>query len=508
MISTPQLVASACLVLVLLWLRRRSLTHKLPPGPKPLPILGNALQMPTQRGWLTYAEWAKNHGDIVYVHIFGQPLVLLNTLEMANDLLVKRSLIYSDRARMVMAGELAGYAEEMVFSNYGDRLRDMRKLFHRELNSPGLDKYWPLHTDASRNFVRNLWDGSNQIEEHVINFGGSLILEAVYGYHAAPKNDEWIKLSQDVMKSFTSASEPGAWLVDFIPALRYIPKWFPGAGFRIVAEVWRDEHLRFVHDPYFWSKANQDRVTKPNFATTVFDEHAGNPPAKVEECLRWTLTSIWGGGADTTVSTIMSFFLAMGMFPDVQRRGQEEIDRVIGSNRLPEISDREDLPFIEAISREALRWNPVVPMAPPHKLTQDDEYLGYELPAGSLVLVNIWSILHDEKLFPDPFDFKPDRFIDNPVASKAVSAAFGFGRRICPGVQFAETSIFIAIATALATSNISNAVDETGNPMSAVDLKYSSGNISHPPPFRCGVKPRSITAACLLAASVADASEC
>ncbi|TDL15041.1 cytochrome P450 [Rickenella mellea] len=463
--------------------------------------------MPIEHPWLTYAEWAKTYGDIVYVHAFGQPIILLNTLEMANDLLAKRSSIYSDRARMVMAGELAGYADEMVFSNYGERLRDMRKLFHRELNSPGLQNYWPLHTERSRNFVRNLWDDVNQIEEQVINFAGSLILKVVYGYRAAPKNDAWIKLSQHVMKSFASASKPGAWLVDFIPALRYVPEWFPGAGFRRVAEVWRDEHSRFVHGPYVWSKQNQDAITRPNFATTILDEYSGNPPAKTEECLRWTLTSLWGGGADTTVSTIMSFFLAMCMFPEVQRRGQEEIDRVIGSNRLPEISDREDLPFIEAISREALRWNPVAPLTPPHKLTQDDEYLGYKLPAGSLVLANIWSILHDKHIFPDPFNFQPERFIDNPTASKTVSAAFGFGRRICPGIQFAETSIFIAIATALATSNISNAVDVTGKRVSTSDLQYTSGTISHPPPFRCSVAPRSTIAASLLNASVAEPSE-
>jgi cytochrome P450 len=82
----------------------------------------------------------------------------------------------------------------------------------------------------------------------------------------------------------------------------------------------------------------------------------------------------------------------MALYPDVQRRGQEEVDRVIGSKRLPKVSDRTSLPYVEHIMREVLRWRPVAPLGLPHVLTCDDNYDGYHIPTGAIVIPNIWSV--------------------------------------------------------------------------------------------------------------------
>ena len=84
------------------------------------------------------------------------------------------------------------------------------------------------------------------------------------------------------------------------------------------------------------------------------------------------------------------FFLAMALFPDVQRRAQEEIDRIIGPNRLPGFEDREKLSYIDAIVMEVLRWHPVGPMGVPHVAEADDVCEGYLIPKGALLLTNIW----------------------------------------------------------------------------------------------------------------------
>lgn len=82
----------------------------------------------------------------------------------------------------------------------------------------------------------------------------------------------------------------------------------------------------------------------------------------------------------------------MGIYPEVQKKAQEELDRVLGPNRLPRFEDRSNLPYIEAIVKEALRWHPVAPMGIPHMSTEDDVYEGYFIPKGSLVMPNIWSV--------------------------------------------------------------------------------------------------------------------
>ena len=80
----------------------------------------------------------------------------------------------------------------------------------------------------------------------------------------------------------------------------------------------------------------------------------------------------------------------MTAYPEVQRKAQEEIDRVVGSDRLPNIRDREDLPYVNAIAKEVLRWHPVGPLGFPHLSTEEDVYEGYFIPKGSIVIPNIW----------------------------------------------------------------------------------------------------------------------
>lgn len=133
--------------------------------------------------------------------------------------------------------------------------------------------------------------------------------------------------------------------------------------------------------------------------------------SKQETDVKWTALSLYFGGADTvslfplcllfsvqglpynqTVSTVSSFYLAMALYPDVQRRAQEEIDRVVGRNWLPGYEDRDNLPYINAVVKEALRWHPVTPMGVAHSLMEDDVCDGYHIPKGSIIMPNIWSV--------------------------------------------------------------------------------------------------------------------
>jgi len=119
-------------------------------------------------------------------------------------------------------------------------------------------------------------------------------------------------------------------------------------------------------------------------------ESNSNPTPEEESLWKTTATALYAGGADTTVSALASFFLVMSLYPDVQKKAQAELDRVVPSGRLPNSSDRPQLPYVEALMKEIYRWNPVLPFAIPHKLTQDDIYDGYLIPAGTIVVGNTW----------------------------------------------------------------------------------------------------------------------
>jgi len=192
----------------------------------------------------------------------------------------------------------------------------------------------------------------------------------------------------------------------------------------------------------------------------------------------------------------------MLLYPDVLRRAQAEIDAVIGSDRLPTFEDRPNLPYVDAVLKESLRWHNVLPIDVPHVSTLDDNYRGYHIPSGSLVLVNIWQLTHDPENYHDPMDFKPERFLG--VDGRALepdprTLVFGFGRRICPGKELIDASVFIWIAMSIAVFDIRKAKDEFGREIEP-RVEFSSGVISHPKEFPYSITPRSAKAAALIQA--------
>jgi len=187
-----------------------------------------------------------------------------------------------------------------------------------------------------------------------------------------------------------------------------------------------------------------------------------------------------------TVSAITSCILALLENPEIVHKAQAQLDAVIKPGYLPDFTDEENLPYITALTMESLRWRDVVPIAIPRCLQVDDEYKGYRIPKGSIVIPNVWHVsesllpqtilinlramLHDEDVYPDPFTFKPERFltkdgkIDETIWDPR-HACFGFGRRICPGRHMAFSAVWIALASILYSFNIEKAKDESGETM-------------------------------------------
>ncbi|KAF6765802.1 cytochrome P450 [Ephemerocybe angulata] len=161
-------------------------------------------------------------------------------------------------------------------------------------------------------------------------------------------------------------------------------------------------------------------------------------------------------GGDTIVAVMKTFFLAISLRPEVQNRAHAEINGISGKHRrLPVFADRHNLPYVTAVMREVLRWQPPSPVSSPYTAKKEDEYNGYRIPAGGMVIANIWAILHDEIDYPDPSAFKPERFIHpdgrlNKMARDPTSIVFGFGRSSCPGKDAILSTLWTTIASVLA----------------------------------------------------------
>lgn len=188
----------------------------------------------------------------------------------------------------------------------------------------------------------------------------------------------------------------------------------------------------------------------------------------------------------------------MILYPEVAQKAQAEIDEVVGNDRLPTFQDRPHLPYINALVKEVLRWNTVTPLGGPHRSTENDVFEGYYIPKGSVVLTNIWKMSHDKSIYTNPMTFNPERFLGPNPEPNPMDFTFGFGRRSCPGIWFADAAVYIGCAMSLAVFDISKYVDPATGKGIAPEYKPLPGTVSHPTPFKCTIRPRSEKAVSLI----------
>ncbi|XHF99537.1 hypothetical protein AWENTII_003037 [Aspergillus wentii] len=491
------IIASVIILLASIYAARIFLKRNpapLPPGPKGKPIVGNIadLAKPGEQEWKHWLKFKDEYGPISSITVLGQTIVIINEAQAAVDLLEKRSGTHSSRPRMVFAGELVGWVRGLAMLSYSDRLRAYRKLLHRALGTKAaVSRYSALQDVEVRRFLLRVMRKPQDLVQHIRTETGAVILKISYGYTIEPHgNDPLVDLVNQSMDEFSFAATPGKWLVDFMPILKYVPSWFPGAEFKRKAKAWNKNVQGTIDVPYaFVQEQMKKGKYEPSYLSSLLEDGLPAKDSEEEIVIKNSAMSLYAGGADTTVSSLACFFLAMALYPDVQRKAQEEIERVVGTDRLPVPEDQDNLPYINAIVKEVLRWHPVAPMGLPHTSTADDTYRGYHIPKGSMVLVNIWALLHDPAVYHDPMDFKPERFLGSTPEPDPHNISFGYGRRVCPGKYLADATVFLTIAKSLAAFIISKPV-EYGKEVD-ITPEFLPGVISHPAPFNLSIKPRS-----------------
>jgi len=319
-------------------------------------------------------------------------------------------------------------------------------------------------------------------------------------------DDSYVTLAKDGFAYIRLALRQGAFLVDILPFLKYVPKWFPGAGFQSVAidGAKASSDMRYI--PYADSRDKIFSGTAvPSFTSQQIEECLG-PDGQLSKSDEDIISAASGicyvAGVDTSVSALMSFFLAMTLYPEVQKRAQEEIDTIVGVDRLPENSDQAQLPYCSAMCKELLRWQPAGPLGLAHATREDDTYAGYHIPAGTTIVPNQWAMLRDPEEYPEPDVFRPERFLPAPggrIQRDPGKIAFGFGRRICAAKQYAENNIFLLVVQLLAVFSVSKVVGDDGELVEPIMTFTLDGIVRLIGRFECDIKPRSDSAAGLVA---------
>ncbi|PIL22735.1 cytochrome P450 [Ganoderma sinense ZZ0214-1] len=444
-------------------LRGRSRRLPLPPGPPALPLIGNLLDYPKVSPWLAFRDMSRKYGGIISLRVMGQQIVVLNDYKAAVDLLEKRSSVYSSRPASPLF-KLSGWDWSMSIMPYGQWWRRHRRAFWQYFHPGAIRSYHACQEKSARTLLSRLLKTPEDFAHPIEYALNASIMGTCYGLPVAHENDPNLNVFKAAESTLDLMNTGSNVLVESFPALASIPTWFPGTNFLERLAQSRKITAAMRDTPWLDIKALMAAgEVNTSVAGTILQRVSNSSQESLLESSEEVI------GKNITAIIYFAFLLAMSLYPDVQAKAQAELDCVLGEARLPVIGDMESLPYVSAIIKETLRWHTTGPLGMPHATITDDEYNGYLIPKGSVVIANTWAFLHDPKVYPKPDEFIPERFLKGGKLGTTLPpdpvVAFGYGRRTCPGRHYANATLFIYMASILHTFNIAPPVDEDGKPI-------------------------------------------
>ncbi|RMJ17918.1 hypothetical protein BHE90_004280 [Fusarium euwallaceae] len=509
--TTAKALLELAIVLAVMWFLlvhwRAQPTLPLPPGPPAEFLLGHARLIPKENTAATYAKWAREYdSDIIHVKSLGRSIVVLNSVEAARDVLEKKGANFCDRPRFTLL-EVMGWGKTLTFLPYGRRWQMHRRLLQTSFSNTNVRRWHKLQITEARRTVRNMMAKPGSWETSLRRLAVAIVLQVSYGTEVPQDDDPYIQIANDAMYATGNGGAPANSIVDLVPLARHLPDWIVRDWSLRFARQWRWA-IQKLHDVPFEAAQSEHDDCRDNksLAHELLRQYRRNEESGQEQ--EWSLDDIKGAagavfiaGADTTWATCVIFILNMVLHPEIQEKARSQLDSVIGPDRLPNFSDRASLPYIEHIVQEIYRWSPLAPLGIPHKSLQDDVYQGMFIPR--VVYANAHAMAHDERIYHAPHDFNPDRYeplVNGGAGEPFPVGNFGFGRRVCVGRFLADNSVWIMVATMLATLEFRKKMGPDGSPIEP-RVQFTNGGTCHPEHFECDIRPRSQKAAVLIGAN-------
>ncbi|CAE6337602.1 unnamed protein product [Rhizoctonia solani] len=437
----------------------------------------------------------QSNTDVFSLNIFGKSILVLNSAQAASELLEKRSAKYSDRdlGTMLTNPALLDWGNSVVGAGYGELWRHYRRMLNNWLNARGVVQFHELQQHQARLLLKRLLKAAegpkpfHHVRDEFFYAIACNMFQLGYGYCLQSHNDPWYQQATLAVDIFTKAPLISNFLVNAFPVLVYVPDWFPGTGWKRTAKAWKAIKQKALDEPYEWVKLQVAAgTTEHSILSNLLQDHKLVSDLSIEERdkrLKELALIIYGGGTDTSGSLLVSFVAAMTQSPEAQIKAQKELDHVLGPMTLPTFEDKERLPYVRNLIQEVMRLYPAIPAGVPHVCFEDDVYRGYTIPKGTSVAIS-----RDEENYPNPEVFDPDRYLDPNVP---LAPGFGWGRRKCPGVYFAEDSAFIFIASMLSVFTFSKKADADGKEIEPVIECGPSALSLELNPFDFKFEPRS-----------------
>ncbi|XP_037689321.1 cytochrome P450 1A1 [Choloepus didactylus] len=467
--ATELLLASAVFCLVF-WVVRASWSRvpkglKSPPGPWGWPLIGNVLTL-GKTPHLALTQLSQRYGDVMQIHMGHTPVVVLSGLDTIRQALVRQGDDFKGRPDLY-SFSLIGDGVSMSFSpDSGPVWAARRRLAQNALKSFAIASdpasssscYLEEHVSKEAKYLigkfQELMAGAGSFDpyRYVVVSVANVICAICFGQRYDHDHQELlsiINLSNEFGEVVGSGNP-----VDFIPILRYLPNSTLSA-FKDLNERFSNFMQKMVKEHYKTFEKGYVRDITDSLIEHCQDKRL-DENANIQlsdKKIVSIILDLFGAGFDTVTTAISWSLMYLVTNPCVQRKIQEELDTVIGRARQPRLSDRPQLPYMEAFILETFRHSSFVPFTIPHSTTRDTSLSGFYIPKGLCVFVNQWQINHDQRLWGDPSEFRPERFLatDGSI-NKALSEKvilFGMGKRKCVGETIARLEVFLFLSILL-----------------------------------------------------------
>jgi len=466
-VSVALLLAAVILLLCQLFRDRRRRMRIDLPGPRGLPLVGNVFQIDRQRSYETLSRWSRVYGDAYRISIFGQPVVVLSSVDTIREALVQRGRDFAGRPRLFFrAGFMADSYQDIVSASPGPVWNALRKTVQREIKwtargdggGSGRQHLDSLTADILDEMVDVLLTGRGRPTDprsHVYDAVMNMTCVMLIGHRFRSNDEELVMYKRLERLVTTSMSVGGAGVeLDILPWLRFLGN----STYRRLCEAKR---LRDVLYDRIRARIDDDDdngggvrrgLAHALLAALHGDDDRKRNSALTSNNVKLAIVNLLIGGASSSSNYVYLLINVLAQNPDVQASLRAETDDVVGRGRRPSVGDRASMPYATATVLELLRYGSVSPIIIPHQTVRDTRIADVRIPSGVWAFFLVRRVHHDEAFWKDPYRFRPERFLD-PASGQLLPAedprrrrllSFSGGPRACPGERVATARLFLA----------------------------------------------------------------